>query len=117
LEMELRPLSKGNEYLEAVLDTDNLNHSNPFEQTSGAAAKEAGKRPGFPKRFNARGCDGGLRIEQSFYYKKEGRRLFLLPVALAVEPNKVTVKVGPPLLCESNDAFRGCDPRIEQARV
>ena len=97
LEMELRPLSKGNEYLEAVLDTGQLESlQSILNKHLGVAAKEAGKEARLPKEIQ-RHVDamGGLRLEQSFYYKKEGTKVFFAALwPWQSNPNKVTVKVG-----------------------
>ena len=97
VKMEIRPLSKGNEYLEAVVDTEQLGslHS-VLNKYLGTAAKEAGKEARLSKEIQQLvDAMGGLRAEQSFYYKKEGTKIVFAALwPWQSNPNKITLKVG-----------------------
>ena len=97
VKMEVRPSSKGNEYLEAVVDAGELGSlQSLLNKYLGAAAKEPGKEAKLPKEIKQLvDTMGGLRVEQSFYYKKEGAKaVFAALWPWESNPKKVTLKVG-----------------------
>ena len=97
LRMEIRPISKGNEYLEAVVDRGELESLHSIlKKYLGAAAKEPGKEAQLPKEIQRQvDAMGGLRTEQSFFYKKEGAKVvFALLWPWESNPQKVTLKSG-----------------------
>ncbi len=97
VKMEIRPISKGNEYLEAVVDRGELESlQSILEKYLGAAAKEPGKEAKLPKEIQRQvDAMGGLRAEQSFFYKKEGAKVvFALLWPWESNPQKVTLKAG-----------------------
>ena len=97
LKMEIRPSSKGNEYLEAVVDRGELESlQSILEKYLGAAAKEPGKEAKLPKEIQRQvDAMGDLRIDQSFFYKKEGAQI-VFAVLWPWESNleKITLKSG-----------------------
>jgi hypothetical protein len=97
LQMEIRPSSKGKEYLEAVVDAGQLESlQSILTKYLGAAAKEPGKEAKLPKEIQQLvDAMGGLRVEQSFYYKKEGTKaVFAALWPWESNPKKVTLKAG-----------------------
>jgi hypothetical protein len=97
VKMEIRPSSKGNEYLEAVVDAAELaSLQSLLNKYLGAAAKEPGKEAKLPKEIKQLvDAMGGLRVEQSFYYKKEGAKaVFAALWPWESNPKKVTLKAG-----------------------
>lgn len=97
VKMQVRPDSKENEYLEAVVDTAELaSLQSLLNKYLGSAAKEPGKEAKLPKEIQQFvDAMGGLRIDQSFYYKKEGAKaVFAALWPWASNPNKITLKVG-----------------------
>jgi hypothetical protein len=97
VKMEIRPSSKGEEYLEAVVDRGELESlQSILEKYLGAAAKEPGKEAKLPKEIQRQvDAMGGLRGEQSFFYKKEGATVvFALLWPWESNPQKVTLKAG-----------------------
>ena len=97
VKMEIRPSSKGNEYLEAVVDATELaSLQSLLNNYLGPAAKEPGKEAKLPKEIQQFvDAMGGLRIDQSFYYKKEGAKaVFAALWPWASNPNRITLKVG-----------------------
>ena len=97
LKMEVRSSSKGEEYLEAVLDTGQLaSLQSILKKYLGAAAKEPGKEAKLPKEIQRQvDAMGGLRVDQSFFYKKEGAKVvFALLWPWESNPQKATLKAG-----------------------
>jgi hypothetical protein len=97
LRMEIRPNSQELEYLEAVLQTKDLElvHS-LLKKHLGPAAKKSGKEANLPKEIEELVDSlGGLRNEQSFFYKQDGRQIIYAAIwPWQSNPNKITLKVG-----------------------
>ncbi len=97
LDMEIRPVSRGKEYLEAVIglkDLDSL-HS-LLRKYIGEAKKEAGREARFPPGIRELVDSlGGLRIEQSFFYKEDAKQVTYAAIwPWQSDPNRITVKAG-----------------------
>jgi hypothetical protein len=98
LRMEIRPNSQGFEYLEAVVRKNELEVLRSLLiKHLGPAAKEAGTEVNLPTEIE-RLVDsmGGLRIEQSFFYRKgdDNRILFAVLWPWESNPEKITLKAG-----------------------
>jgi hypothetical protein len=95
--MEMRATSRGKEYLEAVIDLEDVGvlHSLLRKQI-GPPAKESGKEASFPKDIQELVDSlGGLRIEQSFFYKQDGGKVVYAALwPWRSDPNKITLKSG-----------------------
>jgi hypothetical protein len=97
LRMEIRPNSQGSEYLEAVLQKKDLELvSSLLEKHLGPAAKEPGKEANLPQEIQKLVDSlGGLRKEQSFFYRKEDNRVIYAAIWPWVsDPSKITLKSG-----------------------
>ncbi len=97
LKMEIRPNSKDVEYLEAVVSRGGLDPLlSILKKYLGAAAKEPGKEVALPKEIQRKvDALGGLRKEQSFFYKKEkGALIFAALWPWESNPDKITLKSG-----------------------
>jgi len=95
--MEIRPNSQGLEYLEAVLQKKDLELLNSLlEKHLGPVAKEPGKEANLPKEIQKLVDSlGGLRKEQSFFYRQEDHRVIYAAIWPWVsDPNKMTLKSG-----------------------
>jgi hypothetical protein len=97
LKMEIRLTSKGGEYLEAVITLEELDalHS-LLREHLGPATKISGKEVYFPKKIQELvDALGGLRIEQSFFYKQEGEQVIYAAIwPWQSDPNRITLKSG-----------------------
>jgi hypothetical protein len=97
LRMEIRPNSRELEYLEAVINKEDLALLNSLlKKYLGPAAKEPGKKANLPKDIQ-RIVDslGGLRNEQSFFYKKDGNEVIYAAIwPWESNPDKITLKSG-----------------------
>jgi len=97
LKMEIRPNSQGLEYLEAVLHKKDLELLNSLlKKHLGPPAKESGKEANMPKEIQKL-VDflGGLRNEQSFFYRQDGNEVKYAAIWPWVsDPNKMTLKSG-----------------------
>jgi hypothetical protein len=97
LRMEIRPNSDGLKYLEAVIERKDLEvlHSLLSEHL-GPPAKESGKEGKFLKEIQSLVDSlGGLRIEQSFFYRKDGNQIFYAALwPWQSNPDKITLKSG-----------------------
>ena len=97
IKMEIRPVSKGTEYLEAVINREDLELVDSIlTKHLGPAAKMAGKRSDLPHDMQ-KFVDsmGGLRPEQSFYYKQaEGKTTYCALWPWQTNPGKITLKAG-----------------------
>jgi len=97
LGMEIRSNSQELEYLEAVLQTNDLEllHS-LLRKHLGPAAKESGTEVNLPKEIGALvDALGGLRKEQSFFYRQDGHHVLYAAIwPWQSNPNKVTLKAG-----------------------
>ena len=97
LTMEIRPNSKGLEYLEAVINKKDLELLNSLlKKYLGPAAKESGKEANLPEEIQKIvNSLGGLRNEQSFFYRQDGNKVmyaFIWP--WGSNPDKITLKSG-----------------------
>ena len=95
--MEIRPTSHGTEYLEAVITLEDLEILRSLLRTHlGPATKESGKEVSFPQSIRELVDSlGGLRIEQSFFYKQEGTQVIYAAIwPWQSDPNRITVKSG-----------------------
>jgi len=97
LNMEIRPDSQESEYLEAVINKKDLEllHS-LLRKHLGPAAKESGKEANLPEEIQKRVDElGGLRKEQSFYYRQEGHEVTYAALwPWESNPDKITLKCG-----------------------
>jgi hypothetical protein len=97
LRMEIRPNSQGLEYLEAVISSKDLEllHS-LLKKHLGPAAKEVGEKAHLPKEIqNVVDSFGGLRKEQSFFYRQEGKEVLYAAIwPWQSNPEKMTLKSG-----------------------
>ncbi len=95
--LEVRPNSKANEYLEAVIDKANLGSlTSNLENKFGVPAKAPNKKGEYPKNIQTLvNSIGGLRGDQSFYYKKDGSKIYYAVLwPWASNPEKITLKAG-----------------------
>jgi len=95
--MEIRPNSQGSEYLEAVMSTKELELLNSLlKGYLGSAAKERGKKANLPKEIEGLVDSlGGLRKEQSFFYKRDGHRVIYAALwPWESDPMRITLKCG-----------------------
>lgn len=97
LKMEIRPASKGAEYLEAVINKEDLELANSIlTKHLGAAVKMPGKRAHLPRDIR-KFVDsmGGLRPEQSFFYRQaDGKTAYCALWPWQSNPGKITLKAG-----------------------
>jgi hypothetical protein len=97
LTMEIRPNSQGSEYLEAVIDKQDLEllHS-LLKKHLGPAAKEPGKEANLSNEIQkVVDALGGLRNEQSFFFKQEGDEvIYAVLWPWGSNPDKITLKSG-----------------------
>ncbi len=97
LKMEVRSNSRGKEYLEAVVDRKDLKSlQSILIRHLGAAAKELGKEMKLPDEIQRKAdAVGGLRIEQSFFYKRAKSTVtFAALWPWESNPEKITLKSG-----------------------
>lgn len=95
--MEIRPNSRGADYLEAVMDTKDIELLNSLlKRYLGPAAKERGKEANLPKEIEELvDSMGGLRKEQSFFYRQEGHQVIYAALwPWESDPTKITLKSG-----------------------
>jgi len=97
LRMEIRPTSRETEYLEAVITLEDLEvlHS-LLKKHLGPATKESGKEASFPKQIQELVDSlGGVRIEQSFFYKQDGKQVTYAVIwPWQSDPDRITLKSG-----------------------
>ena len=97
VKMEIRATSRGTEYLEAVIGLEALEalHS-VLRKHLGPAMKESGKEASFPQSIRKLVDSlGGLRIEQSFFCKQDGKQVIYAAIwPWQSDPNKLTLKSG-----------------------
>ena len=95
--MEIRPTSRGTEYFEAVITLEDLEvlHS-LLRKHLGPATKESGKEASLSKKIQELVDSlGGLRIEQSFFYKQDGKQVIYAALwPWRSDPNRITLKSG-----------------------
>ena len=97
LAMEIRPNSKGLEYLEGVINKEDLELLNCLlKKYLGQAAKESGKEANLPKEIQKIADSlGGLRNDQSFFYRQDGNEVIYASIwPWASNPDKITFKCG-----------------------
>jgi len=97
LRMETRPASRGTEYLEAVIVLEDLEALRSLlRKHLGPAAKESGKEASFPEKIQGLVDSlGGLRIEQSFFYKQDGTQVIYAALwPWRSDPSRITLKSG-----------------------
>ena len=95
--MEIRPVSKGLEYLEGVVNKKDLELLNSLlKKRLGPAAKESGKAANLPKEIQELVDSlGGLRNEQSFFYREDGNQVIYAAIwPWKSDPTKITLKSG-----------------------
>jgi len=95
--MEIRPTSRPADYLEAVITLEELEALRSFlEKHLGPAAKESGKEASFPEKIQGLVDSlGGLRIEQSFFYKQDGTQVIYAALwPWRSDPSRITLKSG-----------------------
>jgi hypothetical protein len=95
--MEIRPNSQAQVYLEAVVNMGDLERLNSLlSKHFGPPAKESGKETNLPEAIqNIVDSLGGLRNEQSFFYRQEGHQVYYAAIwPWQSNPNKVTLKSG-----------------------
>jgi hypothetical protein len=97
LKMEIRLTSKGGKYLEAVITLQDLDVLNSLlKERLGPATKVSGREVYFPERIQELVDSlGGLRIEQSFFYKQDGAQVIYAAIwPWQSDPNRITLKSG-----------------------
>ena len=97
LRMEIRPNSKEPEYLEAVIDKKDLGLlKSLLKKHLGPAAKKPGKEANLPMEIQKMVDSlGGLRVEQSFFYRQDGNRAIYVALwPWESNPNRITLKSG-----------------------
>ena len=98
LKMEVRPNSIEGEYLEAVIQKSDLNFLDALlTKHLGKPVKEPGKEADVPADIQGLiDSMGGLRIGQSFFYKKgEGKQVIYAALwPWESNPEKITLKAG-----------------------
>ena len=97
LKMEIRLTSKGGKYLEAVITLQDLDVLNSLlREHLGPATKVSGKEVYFPTKIQELVDSlGGLRIEQSFFYKQDGAQVIYVAIwPWQSDPNRITLKSG-----------------------
>jgi hypothetical protein len=97
LKMEIRLTSKEGKYLEAVVTLQDLDLLNSLlKEHLGPATKVSGKEVYFPTKIQELVDSlGGLRIEQSFFYKQEGAQVVYAAIwPWQSDPNRITLKSG-----------------------
>jgi hypothetical protein len=100
LEMEIRPNSQGSEYLEAVMDTKDIELLNSLlKKYLGSAATDHEKEANLPKEIEELvDSMGGLRKGQSFFYRQVGHQVIYAALwPWESDPTKITLKSG---VCE-----------------
>jgi hypothetical protein len=97
LKMEIRLTSEEGKYLEAVITLQDLDVLNSLlREHLGPATKVSGKEVYFPTKIQELVDSlGGLRIEQSFFYKQDGTQVIYAAIwPWQSDPNRITVKSG-----------------------
>jgi len=97
LKMEIRLTSEGGKYLEAVITLQDLDLLNSLlKEHLGPATKISGKEVYFPRKIQELVDSlGGLRIEQSFFYKQDGTQVIYAAIwPWQSDPNRITLKSG-----------------------
>ncbi len=95
--MEIRATSLETEYLEAVITLEDLEVLRSLlRKHLGPATKESGKEVKFPQTIRELVDSlGGLRIEQSFFCKQDGKQVIYAALwPWRSDPNRITLKSG-----------------------
>jgi hypothetical protein len=95
--MEIRATSHGTDYLEAVITLEDLEVLHALlRKHLGPATKESGKEVSFPRTIRELVDSlGGLRIEQSFFCKQDGKQITYAALwPWGSDPNRITLKSG-----------------------
>ena len=95
--MEIRPNSRGSEYLGAVMNAKDIVLLNALlKKYLGPAAKERGKDANLPKEIEEFVDSlGGLREGQSFFYRQNGNQVtFVALWPWESDQAKITLKCG-----------------------
>jgi len=95
--LEIRSNSRGSEYLEAVIDTKDIELLNSLlKKYLGSAAKGHGEEANLPEEIQDMVDSlGGLRNDQSFFYRQEGNQVIYAAIwPWKSNPNKITLKSG-----------------------
>jgi hypothetical protein len=96
--MDIRLSSQGFEYLDAVIQKNDLELlKSLLMKYLGPAAREPGREVELPIGIQSLlDSMGGLRVDQSFYYKQgnDGEVAFALLWPWASDPEKITLKAG-----------------------
>jgi hypothetical protein len=95
--MEIRPNSQGLEYLEAVINKKDLDLlKSLLKNHLGPAVKESGKEANLPIEIQKMVDSlGGLRIEQSFFYRQDGNEvIFAVLWPWKSNSDKITLRSG-----------------------
>jgi len=98
IELDIRPFSDPDKYFEAVFQAKDLDTLAAIVRNNvGEPLKPPGKRAKLPKNVTALVSNiGGLRIEQSFYFKQEenGEYIYVALWPWQSDSSKITVKIG-----------------------
>jgi hypothetical protein len=97
LKMQIRPNSQGLEYLEAVVNKEDLELLNSLlRKHLGSAVKEPGKEANLPKEIQKTVDSlGGLQNGQSFFYRQDGNQVVYAAIwPWQSNPDKITLKSG-----------------------
>jgi hypothetical protein len=97
LKMEIRLTSKEGKYLEAVITLEELDALNSLlKERLGPATKVSGREVYFPTKIQELVDSlGGLRIEQSFFYRQDGAEVIYAAIwPWQSDPNRITLKSG-----------------------
>ena len=95
--LEIRSNSQGSQYLEAVIDTKDIELLNSLlKKYLGSAAKGLGEEANLPEEIQDMVDSlGGLRNDQSFFYRQEGNQVIYAAIwPWKSNPNKITLKSG-----------------------
>ena len=106
LKMEIRPVSRGSEYLEAVVQREDLDLLLSLIQVHiGPAAADSTQKAVFPSEVQRLvEALGGIRTGQSLFYREEEDRRILFATLWPWEsnPGKITLKAGSVLISDLN---------------
>ncbi len=98
LELEVRPSEEPDKYFEAVFESKDLDKLlDLVRKQIGESVKSPGRYATFPKNVGELvNSMGGLRIEQSFYFKQEpnGEYIYVALWPWQTNPSKTTLKIG-----------------------
>jgi hypothetical protein len=97
LSLEIRSDSRASEYLEAVINTKDIELLNSLlKKYFGSARKEHGKEAPLSKEIqNLVDSLGGLRDGQSFFYRQDGNQVIYAAIwPWESDPTKITLKSG-----------------------